>query len=176
MVDIAERADVAPATVYNLIGTRHEVMRAVLDTAISCIADRAEPVDPAQPIESTISLLATAAEVLLEDPVAYRRAIAAMSEQGADGWLKTTLGQLLEDRLAELEVAFDGSIPLPRLAELINIGFRGVLISWSYGQIADDRLASTGAELALHVLGTTACPDIALDIKRQLITLAKETP
>lgn len=175
VVDVAERAGVAPATVYNLVGTRDEVMRAVLETAISCISARVEPVDRVRPIESTVSLIRAAAEVLLDDPIAYRRAIGAMSDQSDDGWVRTTLGELLEDRLAELETAFDGSIPLSRLAELINIGLRGVLISWSYGQVTDDRLAAAGTELALHVLSTTARPDIAFEIKRRLITLAKET-
>ena len=174
VVDIAERADVAPATVYNLVGTRDEVMRAVLDGAISEVRSRVEVVDPDRPIESIAALFDAAAEVLLDDAIAYRRAIGAMSDTGDGGWLQTTVGDLLEERLVNIASVLDGSIPLPRLAEMIHVGFRGVLISWSYGHLADERLATSGIELALHVLGTTARPDIAFEIKRRLIALAME--
>lgn len=174
VVDIAALADVAPATVYNLVGSRDEVMRAVLEAAVSDVTDRVEPVDETRPVESVVTLLTTAAEVLLEDAIAHRRAIGAMSDTADDGWLETTMGELLEDRLAVVAAAFDGSIPLARLAELIHVAFRGALISWSYGHLSDDLLAPTSEQLALHILGTTARPDIAFEIKRRLIALTKE--
>jgi len=176
VIDIAQRAGVAPATVYNLVGARDEVLRAVLDDAVDDLSARLEPADPSRPSESIVSVLTTAAHVLRGDARAYRRAIGAMSDVGDRGWLTTTVGDVLEVRLTAVGAAFDGSIPLARLAETINIGFRGVLISWSYGHVTDEELASRGEEHALHVLGTTARPHIAFDIKRRLIALAKETP
>ena len=175
VVDIAVAAGVSPATVYNLVGTRDEVMRAVLEDVVDVIADRVSPPDPHQPIAAITTLLRVTAEVLTEDATAYRRAIGAMGDVGETGWLQTTIGELIAARLAAAEALFDQSISVGHIAELIHIGYRGVLISWSYGQLPDNRLATTGTELALHVLGTTARAEVAAQAKRRLIELAKET-
>ena len=175
VVDIAAAAGVSPATVYNLVGTRDEVMRAVLEDVVDTIADRVSPPDPHQPVEAISTLLRVTAEVLTEDATAYRRAIGAMGDVGETGWLQTTIGELIAARLAAAEALFDQSISVGHIAELIHIGYRGVLISWSYGQLPDNRLATTGTELALHVLGTTARAEVAAQAKRRLIELAKET-
>lgn len=174
VIDIAAAADVSPATVYNLVGTRDEVMRAVLEDAVFDIAERLPATDGALPIDEITTLFATTADVLMGDAIAYRRAIGAMSDVGDTGWLHTTIGELIEERLMKAAASFDGSIPVGRLAELIQIGFRGVLISWSYGQLPDNCLAKTGVELALHVLVTTARPDVAAAARRRLTELAEE--
>ncbi len=176
VVDIAERAGVAPATVYNLIGTRDEVLVAVLDGAAACVAAGPDLVDPAQPVETVLDLIWRTVEVTTGDPVAFRRAIGAMTDTSPGVFLGTSLKEMLVDRLRVVEGSFDGSVSSERLAELIHTGLRGALISWSYGHLADEELGPVAIELALHVLGTTARPDIAFDIKRRLISLTKEQP
>lgn len=174
VVDIAERAGVAPATIYNLVGTRDEVLVAVLDDAVAVVASGPVLIDPQRPVDTVLDLIACSMDVLASDPLVFRRAIGAMSFASPGVFVGTTLKQMLIERLVAVAESFDGSIPVERLAELIHIGLRGSLISWSYGHLDDDQLALSGAEIGLHVLSTTARPDIAFDIKRRLIRLAQE--
>lgn len=174
VTDVAVEADVAPATVYNLIGTKEHLMVAVLESAAELIEQQLSPADRAQPVDSVLNVVETAVDVITTDPVVHRRAIEALGEATTGVWLGTRIGRLLADRLALAEASFDGSIPSERLAELVHFGFRGVIISWAHGLVDDEALAPTSIEMALHVLGTTARPDIAFDIKRRLISLARE--
>ena len=117
VADVAAEADVSPATVYNLVGTRDTLIVAMLEQSVGVVLAGLPAVDPQRPVDAIIDLIDRIATELRVDPVANRRAIAAMGGAGADGWLDTSLGDLLEDRLKACPNALDGRSTTAHIAD-----------------------------------------------------------
>jgi len=150
--DVAAAAGVSVATVYNLVGTRDQLLLAVVDETVTVVEQLAVPDLPG--LDGCLSILDAGCEVVLSDPVANRRAIGALGGMTPGRWLGTGLGALLgrwaEDALAAGTLTDAPSVG--SLVDLLQFGYRGVLISWVYGLVPDDDLRAVVERQALHVL------------------------
>jgi AcrR family transcriptional regulator len=79
---IAQRAQVAPATVYNLVGTRTQLYEALADDFMEEIEtrQRAEPLR--DPLRRARRLIEVTLDVILEDPLVYARMVRGWDESG----------------------------------------------------------------------------------------------
>ena len=166
--DVAAAAEVSPATVYNLVGTRDALIVAMLEQSVGTVLAGLPPVDPQRPVDAVVDLVDRIATELRADPIANRRAIAAMGSAGADGWLDTSLGDLIEDRLAACPAALDGRSTTSHTARMMHFGLRGVLVSWSYGHVTDDELGVVLVDVVLRLFSTSASNDVAAAIRDRL--------
>ncbi len=146
---LAARAEVAPATVYNLIGPRERLFGALLDDLLDELAARLAPLEPADPLARARAIVVESVRLFTADPPVSRAVV-------------TRLGPALHSRPAALQArAFHDA----RAAGLLHpaadpealgaqvlLSTTGALLLWAAGHADDARLADlalAGLDLAL---------------------------
>ncbi|MBM7168651.1 TetR/AcrR family transcriptional regulator [Streptomyces sp. G44] len=155
---IAERAAVAPATVYNLIGPREKIWEALAAGFMDELERRLAVLgagDPREVVRSTVRLF-------VEDPVVSRRMV---REWEASGLVldRTPLTQL---RRAMAEAQTRGilraDVHIDALAAVVGTSCVGALHQWVAGLIDDDRFLAR-ALFALDVVLAASAADAHRD-------------
>jgi AcrR family transcriptional regulator len=155
---IAERAEVAPATVYNLIGSRAALWAALSDAFMDELDARlAEPFG-GDAVARARRVVALTCDLFTEDPVVSRALLRGWEESGLV-LRRGPLAQLLE----ALAAARDEGVLLagvePRvLAANVGSACVGALHQWAAGQISDPVFRAR-ALLALDVALAAAATD-----------------
>ncbi|WP_020666002.1 TetR/AcrR family transcriptional regulator [Amycolatopsis nigrescens] len=155
---IAERAEVAPATVYNLIGPRDKIWQALaagfMDELERRLAARGAG-DPREVVRSTVGLFAG-------DPVVSRRMVREWEDSGLvlDRSPLTQLRQAIAEARAQGVLRAD--INTDALAASVATSCVGALHQWVAGLIDDDRFLAH-ALFALDVALAAAATDAHRD-------------
>jgi AcrR family transcriptional regulator len=153
---IAARAEVAPATVFNLVGTRDEIWAALAHRAFSDLEERAERLaeDPQDRARAAVDLVMRA--VIADAPV-FRALLSAWSESG-----KVLQHDLTDDLADCLAAAHPSSgVKTRRLATLVGAGLNGAVHQWASGLISDRELRARSRDLVdtAFVAARGACID-----------------
>ncbi|MFD8979560.1 TetR/AcrR family transcriptional regulator [Streptomyces sp. NPDC059564] len=151
---IAERAEVAPATVYNLIGPRDKIWEALAAGFMDELEHRLAALgagDPREVVRSTVRLF-------VGDPVVSRRMVRGWEESG----LVLGRSPLTQLRRAMADVREQGllrpDIDTDALAAVVGASCVGALHQWVAGLIDDDRFLAR-ALFALDVVLAAAAAD-----------------
>ncbi|WP_172385905.1 TetR/AcrR family transcriptional regulator [Streptomyces sp. MNP-20] len=151
---IAERAEVAPATVYNLIGPRERIWEALAEGFMDELEHRlavAEDGGPREVVRSTV-------ELFVDDPVVSRRMVRAWEASGLV-FARSPLVQLrraLADARARGVLRAD--VDTDALAAAVGTSCVGALHQWVAALIDDDRFLAR-ALFALDVVLAAAAAD-----------------
>jgi AcrR family transcriptional regulator len=138
---IAARAEVSPATVFNLVGTRDRIWAALADETLAEIDARIAGLREPDPYRRARRVVTTAARVVCADPVVHRAVLSHWRESGH------LLRRGPVDQLADcLRDAADLGVLRPdldprRLAQVVSVGCTGAVHQWAAGVIDDRRLA-----------------------------------
>jgi AcrR family transcriptional regulator len=151
---IAERAEVAPATVYNLIGPRDKIWEALADGFMDELERRLAALgagDPREVVRSTVRLF-------VGDPVVSRRMVREWEESGLvlDRSPLTQLRQAMAD--ARTRGLLRADIDTDALAAVVGTSCVGALHQWVAALIDDDRFLAR-ALFALDVALAAAAAD-----------------
>ncbi|WP_235489213.1 TetR/AcrR family transcriptional regulator [Streptomyces roseoverticillatus] len=151
---IAERAEVAPATVYNLIGPREKIWEALAAGFMDELERRLVVLgagDPREVVRSTVHLF-------VSDPVVSRRMVREWEESG----LVLDRSPLIQLRRAMAEAQTLGilraDVNTDALAAVVGTSCVGALHQWVADLIDDDRFLAR-ALLALDVVLAAAAAD-----------------
>ncbi|MEU5950867.1 TetR/AcrR family transcriptional regulator [Streptomyces sp. NPDC047525] len=151
---IAERAQVAPATVYNLIGPRDKIWEALAAGFMDELERRlATPgaSDPREVVRSTVGLF-------VDDPVVSRRMVREWEESG----LVLDRSPLVQLRRAMADARTQGllrtDVDTDALAAVVGTSCVGALHQWVAALIDDDRFLAR-ALLGLDVALAAAAAD-----------------
>lgn len=151
---IAERAGVSPATVYNLIGPREKIWKALAEGFLDDLEGRLAVLgtgDPKEVVRSTVRLF-------VDDPVVSRRMVRGWQESG----LVLDRGPLDPLREAMADARTHGllraDIGTDALAAVVSASCVGALHQWVVGLIDDDRFLAR-ALFALDVALAAAAAD-----------------
>ncbi|QEU96863.1 TetR/AcrR family transcriptional regulator [Streptomyces kanamyceticus] len=155
---IAERAEVSPATVYNLVGPREKIWEALaagfMDEFEQRLAVRGDG-GPRDVVRSTVGLF-------VDDPVVSRR----MVREWEDSGLVLGRSPLIQLRRAMAETRTQGvlraDVDTDALAATVATSCVGALHQWVAGLIDDDRFL-TRALFALDVALAAAAADAHRD-------------
>jgi AcrR family transcriptional regulator len=79
---IALRADVAPATVYNLVGTRAQIFEALAEDFMNELEARQNMKPVREPLRRARHVVELTLDVILADPVVYTRLVRGWDESG----------------------------------------------------------------------------------------------
>lgn len=79
---IALRAQVAPATVYNLVGTRTQIFEALAEDFMQEIEVRQRDKPVREPLRRARRLIEITLDVILEDPLVYARMVRGWDDSG----------------------------------------------------------------------------------------------
>ncbi|MEU4346096.1 TetR/AcrR family transcriptional regulator [Streptomyces sp. NPDC023838] len=163
---IAERAEVAPATVYNLIGPRDKIWKALAAAFMDELERRLATLgagDPREVVRSTVHLF-------VADPVVSRRMVREWEQSGLvlDRTPLTQLRQAMADARAQGLLRAD--VDTDALATLVGTTCMGALHQWGATLIDDDRFlarALFALDVALAAAAADPCRDELLSPLRK---------
>lgn len=162
--EIAAQAGVAPATVYNLIGTRDDVLRAVVGRVLAELANSLEQLDPTDPIAAAELVVDQTVEAFVGDSAAFRQIVRLAPQASGVGaeLVDPSEFQVTAMRQAQRLGILRADIDAAGLARQIYLSYNGALTLWSAGRLDDDGF-STAARHGLF----TALAAAAVDSERQ---------
>ncbi len=159
MLEVAEKAGVSPATPYNLFGSKHGLLYALLNRSLDELFRGAMTFSAASPLEHPLQAGDIAAELFARDPVFYRPLFLVLlgvrdevhrprfMERSLDYWRHSLEGVLAERHLADEGDRDD-------LSRALLVHFAGVLELWIHGDLDEAGFrAQITFGTALHLLG-----------------------
>lgn len=177
MVDIAARAEVSPATLYNLFQTKLAIFGAVFDEDLVRFTRKVAAADAAGPIDRIFVAIDLAASLYRRNGKFYR-AMAHVGDTPLHRAISEPRRRFWQDRVSEAIAA--GELRPHADARLIG-GLlmqimRGLFVDWAVGAISVDRLAKETAYGFALVLSAHAAkgsaPQLADKINNLERTLA----
>lgn len=177
IADVAERADVSVATIYNLVGTRDRLLIALLDDVAETVRTRLAAQPASGGIDGCVEVVTVACETVIDDATTVRTVLASVGTVAPDQWLSEGMGGVIGQRVdAAIELGHLGDeLPSAAITDGIHLGFRGALISWVFGLLTDDELTPNAELMALHVLANAAASDHRAAVQQRLHELASST-
>jgi AcrR family transcriptional regulator len=132
---ISERAEVAPMTVYNLVGNRDEVWRAIADRALKDLDVAAIHAD--DPHERALKIVDAVVRVLVADAAVFQALLAGWSNSGRvlEHDPTAALTDCLRDAAASGQVRPDADLRLH--GGVLSAGLVGTIHQWTAGLISN---------------------------------------
>jgi AcrR family transcriptional regulator len=155
---IAERAELAPATVYNLVGPREKIWEALAGSFMEELERRLGRPPSGDPLSRARDVVRTTVELFVEDPAVSRRMLSGWGESGLvlDRTPLTHLRAALAE--AQEEGALRQEVDVGVLASVIRSACMGALHEWAAGVIGATRFRIRALQ-ALDVALAAAATD-----------------
>lgn len=151
---IAELAEVSVATVYNLVGTREQLLVALVDRLIGDLIESAQAAPEAsEPVAALKQLIALSVDVLVRRPVAHRRVVLQLTAAAsADLHTKLSPATLATAGFqhAQRTGAVRADLDAQALAGQLYLSYNGALLRWAAGALTDAGFKAA----ALHGVAT----------------------
>jgi AcrR family transcriptional regulator len=138
--EIAALAGVSPATVYNLIGTRDDLVYALVSRVLSELGDSLDALNPSDPIAAAQLIIDHTVAVFVADSAAFRQVVAIGQRglaQRAES-LDPSVFQVTAMRQAQAMGILRDDIDAAGLARQIFLSYTGAITRWSAGRLDDD--------------------------------------
>lgn len=154
---IAQRAEVAPGTVFNLIGPRDRLFAALIDQTHEQVAHAIAKGSPDDPLLRTRRIVATLVKIFAADPDVFRQVLRHWPESGTT--LRSSPYPLIRQALADAQTAgmMRPDIDADHVAAAILATCVGTLHQWSAAIISDRAFRERcllGVDLALAAVAT----------------------
>ena len=179
MGELAQRAEVSPATPYNLIGTKLDILEQVVAAEFVRFSERLSTIRIEPSLAGLLLAMDAMAEHYLEDPDFYRGLYGA-----AFGEARSSLGQEMAVRGSSFWQPF--VIRAREAGDLISITepelftntflrlLAGVTFGWSAENWSEQRYRFEHAYAGRLILTSMATPEIANGLRHELTSLIKE--
>jgi AcrR family transcriptional regulator len=170
---IAEKAELSVATVYNLVGTRERLLVAVLDRLIGNVASVTGEHDR-DPVAALRDLAIGSVALLTSRSNAHRKVVLQLTAAAnADLHTKLSPATLVaaEIRRAQDRNVLRDDLDPDALALQIYLSFNGALLRWAAGALTDqafETAALHGLGIVLAASATTRSRPALLDELRRL--------
>jgi AcrR family transcriptional regulator len=157
---IAEQAEVSVATVYNLVGTREQMLVALVDRLISGVTGpaRDRPSDR-DPIGALREGMVATVDLLTSRSTAHRRVVLQLTAAAnPDLHTKLSPSTLFAEaiRRAQDRNVLRGDLDADALALQIYLSFNGALLRWATGALTDERFETAVLHGLAVVLAASA--------------------
>lgn len=162
--EIAALAGVAPATVYNLVGTRDEVVTALVARVLSRLADSIADLDPGDPIAAAQLVVDQTVAAFVANSNAFRQVIAMAQRSAANHsfGVDPSEFQVAAMRRAQQLGIIRDDLDAAAIGRQVFLSYTGAMTLWSAGRL-DDAGFGTAARHGL----VTALAAAATDAHRQ---------
>ncbi len=187
---LAEIAELSPATIYNLIGGRDDVLRAVAvriieDTGATLYARVQAGQAPVDALAMSRLAIDFGSALLVERSAALRRLISYLGGLGPGALLMKRTDDGTQHDAADLHITtmrkaqkagmIRRNLDPVALGTLVANAHNGALLRWSYGGIDDAHLAAF-CRLGLVSVATSACtPAHRPAIEKEMLALSRAT-
>lgn len=158
---IADRAGVSTATVYNLVGPRDQLLRAIIDRVVEGLVERvaAASARDEDPIAVAHLIVDHSVAAFTEHSMAYRRIVAAGRPVGSDparDMADPSSLQVAALRRAQEIGVLRGDVDVAGLGRQIFISWIGAMDHWAGGRLDDEGFAVATRHGLLAVLAASA--------------------
>jgi AcrR family transcriptional regulator len=136
---IAALAGVAPATVYNLIGTRDDLMHALIRRVVAQLADSVGSVDSSDPIATAELIVEQTVRAFVADSTAFRQVVASAQRTAFErnDLVDPSEYQVAAMRQAQTLGFIRDDIDAAGLGRQIFLSYTGAIVQWSSGRLDD---------------------------------------
>jgi len=165
MVSVADKAEVSPATPYNLFGSKNGVLYALLNRSLDEVFAGAVRFT-ASPLEHPVEAGDIAADLFARDPVFYRPLFLVLLGVRDEIHRPRFMERSLDYWKHALE-GVGGALDADDLARALLVHFAGVLELWIHGDLDEAGFrAQISYGTALHMLGFASGTDRARLLRR----------
>ena len=185
---LAEAADVTVPTIYNLIGSKDDVLWALIADAFDRVEARLKAFEDAPPLEMAEAVVLESTNLFAEDETYYRAAVVAghrLGESGEDAnrshWVvERSVRMALNACLAaRREGLLEGRIPARDLSEQMYSVYRAPYRDWANGDLSLEtfrRMAMQGFYICLVADAAPAFRDLLMTKLEAVNTAAGDAP
>ncbi len=177
---IAARAGVSHATVFNLIGTREQLLQALIDRVLFGIVDSLVALDArteGDPIAAARLVIDFSVSAFASEPKAFRAVISTL------GWAERTTGlpafdpaqlQVAAVREAQTRGIISKEFNAEGLGRQIFLSFLGATNAWARGVLSDAGYRTAAEHGLIAVLAATATDKYVGDFRKELRSLSQK--
>jgi AcrR family transcriptional regulator len=141
---IAARAEVSPATVYNLIGSREQLLLACVDRVIENLVDALVQIDPTEdPIGAAVAIVEQSTDTFIADRQAFRQIFGALGDFSRTGSMMAVDPaqlQVAAMRAAQRLGILRDDVDPAAIGRQIYLSYNGALFAWAGLGLTDDGL------------------------------------
>lgn len=141
---IAADAEVAPATVYNLVGSRDLLLLACVDRVVERLVDALVRIDPTDdPVAAATAIVEQSSEAFIADGHAFRQIIGALRESWETGSalaVDPAQLQIAAMRAAQRQGLLLDDVDPAAVGRQIYLSYNGALFAWAALLLTDDGL------------------------------------
>ena len=176
---MAERADVSPATVYNLVGTREAVFAALMHQLLSALAIELDGLSASDPIGYAEAIVTRSVDRFVEDPLAHRQLIGMLVSHRRDAdrlraGMDPAYLQVEAIEAAQAAGLVDPDVDPEVTGLQILLSYDGAMIDWARGRL-DDRSFKLYALQGLYTTLVAVATDASIDdMRRRLGTVHQQ--
>jgi AcrR family transcriptional regulator len=171
---IAERAEVSPATVYNLVGTRQELLAALIDRVLDGLVDTLAATDrPHDPVADAATIIEQSARAFIAEGDAFRRVVNAASDVAAPRApmrFDPAQLQIAAMRAAQERNLLRADVDPDALGRQVFWSYNGALMAWANGVLSDEAFVAAALHGLAVVLAAAAAPRHRRRFDGELIT------
>lgn len=159
--EIAALAGVSAATVYNLVGTRNELMYQLVGRILTDLAESLQALDPGDPIAAAQLVVDHTVRAFVSNPNAYRQVVAVTQRAAAahPTPVEPSSFQVAAMRQAQSMGIIRNDIDASGLARQIFLSYTGAAMLWSSGRLDDAGLLTAARHGLFTVLAAAATDD-----------------
>jgi AcrR family transcriptional regulator len=159
---IAARAEVAPATIFNLIGPREQIWAALADDLLAELERRTTDLPRSDPHTRARAIATTTVDIICADANVYRYVLANWSSSGRLLRRDPTSQLVACLRAAADDGTLRRDLNLKALGETISTACTGAAHQWAAGLISD-RALRRRCQTAVDLAFAAATPRISDD-------------
>ena len=159
--EIATLAGVSAATVYNLVGTRNELMYQLVSRILTDLAESLQALNPDNPIAAAQLIIDHTVRAFVSNPNAYRQVVAVTQRAAAahPTPIEPSSFQVVAMRQAQSMGIIRNDIDASGLARQIFLSYTGAAMQWSAGRLDDAGLLTAARHGLFTVLAAAATDD-----------------
>jgi AcrR family transcriptional regulator len=135
-------AEVSPATVYNLVGTRDQLLVACVDRLVEGLEDALLSIDlTSDPIAAAFLVVEISSEAFIADGAAFRqilRVLNVLASEGTDLAVDPGQFEIAAMRAAHEKGILRDDVDPAATGRQISLSYNGALFAWSAGLLTDD--------------------------------------
>ncbi len=139
---IADLAEVSPATVYNLVGTREQLLVACVNQVIENLVEELVHVNVVgDPIAAALAVVDISSEAFIADRNAFRQIVSSMNGLAQSGvTVSFDAGQLqiAAMRAAQQRGLIRKDVDAEAVGRQVYLSYNGALFAWAAGMLTDD--------------------------------------
>ncbi len=140
---IADRAQVSPATVYNLVGPREAVFGRLMQELLESLAAELDGLSAENPIGYAEAIVSRSVDRFVEDPLAHRQLIGLLMNRRRDAHrheerMDAAYLQVEAIQAAQAAGLVDPTLDPEVIGLQILLSYDGAMIDWTRGRLDDD--------------------------------------